>query len=81
MELSTFMPADVLEGCNLDSEQEKQAWAEELRVMAHTHYASFPLTTPQERDTFMHGMVWLGETDREHIWPLPGKGAQPPATP
>jgi hypothetical protein len=78
-ELSTFMPADVLEGCNLDSEQEKQAWAEELRVMAHTHYACFPLTTPQERDTFLHGMVWLGESVREQIWPLPGKGAQAPA--
>ena len=73
--LSTFMPVHVLEGCNLDTEQQKQAWAEELRVMAHTHYASFPLTTPQERDTFMHGMVWMGESVREQIWPLPGKGA------
>lgn len=75
MALSTFMPAHVLEGCNLNNEHEKQAWAEELRVMAHTHYACFPLTTPQERDTFMHGMVWLGESVREQIWQVPGKSA------
>ncbi|WP_269457973.1 hypothetical protein [Pseudomonas trivialis] len=41
--------------------------------MAHTHLAQFPLTTPQERETFMHGMVWLGQTQRERIWPMQGK--------
>lgn len=58
MELSTFMPADVLEGCNLDSEQEKQAWAEELRVMAHTHYASFP--SPHPRSAIPLCTAWCG---------------------
>ncbi|PRA21882.1 hypothetical protein [Pseudomonas poae] len=73
MDLEQVLPDYALEGIYLDTDQQKQAWAEQLHLMAHTHLASFALTTPQERETFMHGMVWLGETEREQLWPLHGK--------
>lgn len=73
LDLTTMMPTHALEGQAFSDEQEKQAWFEELRVMAHTQYASFPLTTPEERDTFMHGMVWVGQTQREQMWPMHGE--------
>lgn len=73
MDLEQLLPDYALEGVYLETDQQKQAWAEQLHLMAHTHLASFALTTPQERETFMHGMVWLGETEREQLWPLHGK--------
>ncbi|WP_338480667.1 hypothetical protein VRB67_10165 [Pseudomonas trivialis] len=73
LEPSELMPAHALEGQAFDNEEDKRAWFEQVREMAHTHLAQFPLTTPQERETFMHGMVWLGQTQRERIWPMQGK--------
>lgn len=37
---------------------------EELRRVAHTHIAKFALTTADERETFMHGTVFLGDSER-----------------
>jgi len=36
----------------------------EVRRMKHTHYARFALTTIQERETFLHGTVWLDSDER-----------------
>lgn len=62
--LTDFMPIEVLEGRYLDDELIKQQWQEELVRMAHTHIARFALTTPQERETFLHGVVFSGHGDR-----------------
>jgi hypothetical protein len=63
-ELADLFPPEALSGERLESEEMRQQWAEELKLMAHTQYASFPLTTPEERDTFLHGTIWNGETER-----------------
>lgn len=63
-ELADLFPPEALSGERLESEEMRQQWAEELKLMAHTQYASFPLTTPAERDTFLHGTIWNGETER-----------------
>jgi hypothetical protein len=39
--------------------------AKELSQMMHTHHISFPLTNPEERDTFLHGTRWIGATERQ----------------
>jgi len=54
----------LLSGERLETEEMRQQWAEDVKLMAHTQYASFPLTTPEERDTFLHGTIWNGETER-----------------
>lgn len=38
---------------------------QELEQMRHTHDISFPLTRPDERDTFLHGTHWLGTNERQ----------------
>lgn len=64
LELSDFFDSDVLRGERLETDELKRRWANELHLMAHTQYAQFPLTTAHERDTFLHGMVWNGQTQR-----------------
>ncbi|TDA46527.1 hypothetical protein [Burkholderia pyrrocinia] len=61
--LGRFEP-EVLRGDYLDTDEQKREWAEELHLMAHTQIAQFPLTNAHERDTFLHGMIWNGETER-----------------
>lgn len=62
-----FAPA-ALSGSALETSEMKQRWAEDLHLMAHTQYAQFPLTNPHERDTFLHGMIWRGETQRRSFF-------------
>lgn len=52
-----FEPA-VLTGKNLDSEELKQQWKEELIQYEHTHQIMYALTTTEERNTFFHGLKW-----------------------
>jgi hypothetical protein len=40
---------------------------EELAQMMHTHHINFPLTTPEERDTFIHGTRWIGANERKQF--------------
>jgi hypothetical protein len=63
-DLKEILPSNVLTGEALADQEEKKMWQEELDRMAHSHFASFPLTTPQERDTFMHGTLWHGSKNR-----------------
>lgn len=65
VDMNARFDSDVLNGTRLESTADKLEWAAELHAMAHSHFANFPLTTSEERDTFMHGMVWCGETERE----------------
>ncbi len=63
-DMQADFPPEVLAGDALETTEHKMAWQEQLHEMAHCHYARFPLTTPQERDTFMHGTIWHGSTER-----------------
>ncbi|MEW6703784.1 MAG: hypothetical protein AB1430_02910 [Pseudomonadota bacterium] len=67
-ELSSLFDTEALTGSRLDSDDMRRAWREQLHQMAHTHYAQFALTTPQERDTFMHGTIWNGGNDRVDLF-------------
>lgn len=64
LELSDFFDPDVLRGERIEADDVKQKWEDELHLMAHTQYAKFPLTNAHERDTFLHGMIWNGKTER-----------------
>jgi hypothetical protein len=64
LNLHDVIPADALDGSRLENGDEKAAWQRQLHAMAHTHYAPFPLTTVEERDTFMHGVRWHGAEER-----------------
>lgn len=68
-ELSELYTSEQLSGSRLESESDKQEWAAQLNSIAHTHFANFPLTTPQERDTFMHGTLWIGAKERMGFMP------------
>ncbi len=67
-DLAELFGPEVLSDERLESEEMRQQWAEEVKLMAHTQYANFPLTTPEERDTFLHGVIWNGETERRKIF-------------
>lgn len=64
VDLYELYDPEVLSGSRLTSAEDKLKWARELHSIAHSHFASFPLTTPEERDTFMHGTKWLGTEER-----------------
>lgn len=68
MDLADFMPAEVLDGRNLEDEGMREQLREQLKQMAHTHYARFPLTTTQERNTFLHGTTFIGQTEEPLSW-------------
>ncbi|QKJ86934.1 hypothetical protein PMPD1_1985 [Paramixta manurensis] len=64
LNMSEILTPAQYNGDYLDTPELKRQWEEELHLMCHTHFAQFPLTTADERDTFLHGMVWRGETER-----------------
>ncbi|WP_155518253.1 hypothetical protein [Ralstonia solanacearum] len=68
LDLTELFEPSALNGSALESSEMKQQWAEELHLMAHTQFAQFPLTNAQERDTFLHGMIWRGETQRQSFF-------------
>ncbi|WP_267114671.1 hypothetical protein [Xanthomonas sacchari] len=41
-----------------------QEMCSDVSRMKHTHFARFALTTIQERETFLHGIVWLDSDER-----------------
>lgn len=63
MDLSEVIPTEVLDGRHIEEQEIKQRWQEQLKEMAHSHYARFPLTTPQERNTFLHGSTFAGQIE------------------
>ncbi|WP_148662252.1 hypothetical protein [Paraburkholderia phytofirmans] len=68
LDMSTYFSPEALRGDNLTGETDKLAWSQQLHAMTHSQYASFPLTTPKERDSFMHGIVWQGHQERERLF-------------
>jgi len=68
IDLTEIMPVEVLDGRNIDEDDIKERWQEQLKEMAHTHYARSPLTTTQERNTFLHGTTFIGQTDKPWSW-------------
>lgn len=75
LDLEEVMGREILDGLKISDEYTRQGWKDEVNRMAHTHYARYPLTTVQERETFLHGMVWNGETERHPMWPPHGKSS------
>jgi hypothetical protein len=75
LDLEAVMGREILEGLKISDEYTRQGWKDEVNRMAHTHYARYPLTTLQERETFLHGMVWNGETERHPMWPPHAKSS------
>ena len=65
LELRDLFPPEALNGSRLETEEDKAEWQRQLHTMAHTHFANFPLTTAEERDTFMHGIRWHGQKERQ----------------
>ncbi len=67
-DLTELFEPEVLNGERLESDDMRQLWADEVKLMAHTQFANFPLTTPEERDSFLHGIIWNGETERQKFF-------------
>jgi hypothetical protein len=67
LELGDLFPPEALNGSRLETDEDKAEWQRQLHTMAHTHFANFPLTTPEERDTFMHGVRWHGQEERQNF--------------
>ena len=59
VDLTEIIPIEALDGRNIEEQEIKERWQEQLNEMAHSHLARFPLTTPQERNTFLHGTNFL----------------------
>jgi hypothetical protein len=68
IELTEIMPEAVLDGRNIQDDDTKERWREQLKEMAHSHYAKFPLTTMQERNTFLHGTTFIGQAEEPWNW-------------
>ncbi|KAB0568433.1 hypothetical protein C9383_09325 [Pseudomonas palleroniana] len=68
IDLTEIMPVEVLDGRNIEEEDIKERWQEQLKEMAHSHYAKFALTTTQERNTFLHGTTFIGQTEEPWSW-------------
>lgn len=65
--LDEILPKDWIDGKNLEA-QDKPEWIEYVMRMLHTHYIHNALTTPSERESFLHGIVFNGETKRFNPW-------------
>ncbi len=62
VDLTEIFPIEVLGGRNIKDQEIMERWQEQLKEMAHSHFAQFPLTTPQERNTFLHGTNFSDQT-------------------
>lgn len=63
VDLTEVFPAEVLDGRNIKDQELKERWQGQLKEIAHSHIAQFPLTTPQERNTFLHGTIFSNQTE------------------
>ncbi|OCA52599.1 hypothetical protein [Photorhabdus namnaonensis] len=62
-DMTDLYTPDVLAGRNLPDTEMRKQWQQELYIQNHTHYASFPLTNQSERNTFLHGTVFIDSTE------------------
>ncbi|MBN3069006.1 hypothetical protein H5A34_20270 [Pectobacterium brasiliense] len=62
-ELTEIYSPEQISGVLTPEAEECKQWQQELHMHAHTHIASFPLTNQLERNTFMHGTVFLDDSD------------------
>lgn len=60
-ELTDIFPLEALDGRYIADQATQEQWQEELKQVAHSHHAEFPLTTPEERNTFLHGSTFVTE--------------------
>lgn len=58
----------MLRDISAPEDEIKERWQEQLREMAHSHYAKFPLTTTNERNTFLHGTMFIGQAEESWSW-------------
>nr|WP_294972097.1 hypothetical protein [uncultured Pseudomonas sp.] len=65
VDLTEIFPTEVLDGRNIKDQELKEKWKEQLEEMAHSHIAKFPLTSPQERNTFLHGTIFTNQTEED----------------
>lgn len=63
VDLTEVFSTEVLDGLNIEDQELKERWREQLNEMVHAHIAKFPLTTPQERNTFLHGTIFNNQTE------------------
>lgn len=63
VDLTEIIPIEALDGRNIEEQEIKERWEAQMKEMAHSHFARFPLTTPQERNTFLHGTKFLDQTE------------------
>lgn len=68
IDLKEIIPLEVLDRRNIEEDEIKGQWQEQLKDMAHSHYAKFPLTTTQERNTFLHGSRFIDQTEGPWVW-------------
>ena len=58
---TTDWPEDIVSGVTLTGSAMLNSWIEDLYMLRHTHIAEFELTTEVERNTFLHGTVFLDD--------------------
>lgn len=69
LDLATLLPDQVRDGDALSDDAERAQWRSQQYQMRHTHFAPFALTTADERDSFLHGTLWHGESERASLLP------------
>lgn len=57
--LADLYTPDILEGGNIKDADIRKQWQSELYIQSHSHCASFPLTNTCERNTFLHGTIFI----------------------
>lgn len=68
IELKDWFSKEVIEGRNIEELEVKQQWQDELNVIGHSHWARFALTNNHERNTFLHGTKFMGQTEKAWTW-------------
>ncbi|UMO88880.1 hypothetical protein HP572_04780 [Pectobacterium sp. PL64] len=61
--LEELYTPEQLAGTLIKDEAVRVQWQQELYLQAHTHLARFPLTHQSERNTFLHGTVFMNDPD------------------
>lgn len=62
-DLADLYTPDIIEGKNIKDAEIRKQWQSELYVQSHSHCASFPLTNTYERNTFLHGTIFIDNSE------------------
>ncbi|AUV02201.1 hypothetical protein AAIG33_14800 [Phytobacter ursingii] len=63
IELEELYTPEQLAGSHIEDEDMYVQWQQGLYLQAHTHLARFPLTRQSERNTFLHGTVFMNDPE------------------